>query len=442
MDNFNSIITTHRNTDFDALASVVAANLLYPDAKPVLPRNLNVNVKAFLSLHKELFRMYAPNEIDPDAVKHLVVVDINRWGRLEGFKGLANRDDLEIILWDHHLSNTDIDADWKCQEAMGATISLLVRQLKTQKISLTPMQATLFLIGLYEDTGQLTFAGTKSDDARAAAYLLDNGADLGVLSSFLRPGYGAAHKDVLFEILEKASSTSLNGYNVSIFQIVIGGHIDGLAMVVRMFRELLNLDAAFGIFSSQQNNKCMVIGRSDHEGLNVGSIMRSLGGGGHPGAGSAMLKAVNPDAVASMIQELIQGNQEASVQISDMMSSPVYTIRPDISMQKAKTILDKEGYTGLPVIDDKTLIGVISKRDIRKIKNPRRLNAPVKGFMSRRVRTISPDKNPSQAARLMVKYDIGRLPVLDEDKLIGIITRSDVMKHFYHSLQERGHQNA
>jgi len=442
MHNFHSIITTHRNTDFDALASVAAANLLYPDAKPVLPRNLNPNVKAFLSLHKELFRMYAPNEICLDTVKHLVVVDINRWGRLEGLNGLANRDDLEIILWDHHLLDTDILADWKCQEAMGATISLLVRRLQAEKMRLTPIQATLFLIGLYEDTGQLTFAGTRSDDARAAAYLLDNGADLGVLSSFLRPGYGTAHKDVLFKMLEKASPMTLNNYKISIVQITIDGHIDGLATVVRMFRELMNLDAVFGIFISNQNKKCMVIGRSDHDGLNVGSIMRSLGGGGHPGAGSAMLKAVNPDAVADMIKELIQGNQEASVQISDMMSSPVYTILPDTSMLQAKTILDREGYTGLPVIDGTTLIGVISKRDIRKIKNPRRLNAPVKGFMNRRVQTIAADKNPSQAARLMVKYDIGRLPVIDEDKLIGIITRSDVMKHFYHSLPEGVDQNA
>ncbi len=436
MYNFHSIITTHRNTDFDALASVAAANLLYPDSKPVLPRNLNPNVKAFLSLHKELFPMYSPNEVDPDTVKHLVVVDINRWGRLEGLNCLANRDDLEIILWDHHLRDTDIDADWKCQEAIGATISLMVRRLQAEKIGLTPIQATLFLIGLYEDTGQLTFAGTRSDDARAAAYLLDNGADLGVLNSFLRPGYGAAHKDVLFEMLERASPMTLNGYNVSIFKIIIDGHIDGLAMVVRMYRELLNLDAAFGIFSSNQNKKCMVIGRSDHDGLNVGSIMRSLGGGGHPGAGSAMLKAVNPDAVVEMIKELIQGNQEASVQISDMMSSPVYSILPDTSMHKAKKILDRKGYTGLPVIDDKMLAGAISKRDLRKVKNPRRLNAPANGFMSRRVQTISPDKNPSQAARLMVKYDIGRLPVIDGDELIGIITRSDVMKHFYHSLPD------
>ncbi len=436
MHNFDSIITTHRNTDFDALASVAAANLIYPDAKPVLPNNLNPNVKAFLSLHKELLPMYAPKEINPDAVKRLVVVDINRWGRLEGLSRLKERDDLEIILWDHHMIDTDIEAHWKCQEPMGAAISLLSRRLRADQIELSPIQATLFLIGLYEDTGHLTFAGTRSDDARAAAYLLDNNADLGVLSSFLRPGYGEAHKDVLFEMLETAHRITLNGYKISISQITIDGHIDGLAMVVRMFRELLNLDAAFGIFSSRHTEKYMVIGRSDNEGVNVGAIMRGLGGGGHPGAGSAMLKAVNPDAIAGMIMNLIEGNQEASVRVSDMMSAPVHTILPYDSMQTAKTILDQEGYTGLPVVENHQLMGVISKRDIRKVKNPRRLNAPVKGFMSQAVQTIAPDKNPIQAARLMVKYDIGRLPVIDGDKLIGIITRSDVMKHFYHSLPD------
>jgi len=45
------LVTTHKNTDFDALASVVAATILYPDAIPVLPVNVNPNVRAFLSLH-------------------------------------------------------------------------------------------------------------------------------------------------------------------------------------------------------------------------------------------------------------------------------------------------------------------------------------------------------------------------------------------------------
>jgi len=62
------IVTTHKNTDFDALASVVAATVLYPDAIPVLPKNVNPNVKAFLSLHKDLFNLYSSGEIDLSAL--------------------------------------------------------------------------------------------------------------------------------------------------------------------------------------------------------------------------------------------------------------------------------------------------------------------------------------------------------------------------------------
>ena len=60
--------------------------------------------------------------------------------------------------------------------------------------------------------------------------------------------------------------------------------------------------------------------------INIGSIMRSLGGGGHPGAGSAMITSKSLSAVQELIKELIVGNQQSSVQISDLMSFPVITV--------------------------------------------------------------------------------------------------------------------
>ena len=74
------IATTHRNTDFDGLASVVAATLIYPDCVPVLPTHVNPNLKPFISIHKDLFNFKTPAEIDLDMMSRLVVVDINKWG--------------------------------------------------------------------------------------------------------------------------------------------------------------------------------------------------------------------------------------------------------------------------------------------------------------------------------------------------------------------------
>lgn len=424
------IATTHKNTDFDALASTIAATVLYPGTVPVLPKNLNPNVKGFLSIHKDVFNIRTSNEIDMDQVDRLIVVDVNKWNRLDGLKALKQKDNLDVILWDHHPNQGDIQTDWQCCEEMGANITLMVRQLKAEKKTLTPMQATLFLTGLYEDTGNLRFPSTKSEDAFAAGYLLDHKADLKVISSFLRPAYGEKQRNILFEMLKSSEKISVNGYSISINKMPIKGHVESLSVVVQMYREILDVDAAFGIFIGKEH-KCMVIGRSNSTYLNVGAIMRSIGGGGHPAAGSAMLKSVNPDTLEKMITDMIKGNQHASVQVSDMMSFPVFTVSSGTRMKEAAIILREKGCTGVPVADDGKLTGIISRRDFQKVRKDSALNAPVRAFMSNNVTAIEPGKSPSDAARLMVKYDIGRLPVVENGCIIGIITRSDVMNYLY-----------
>ena len=425
------IITAHNNVDFDGLASMVAAHQLYPEALILLPSHVNPNVKAFLSIHKDLFDFKGPRDIDPDSVKRLIVVDTNRWGRLDGLEKLRQRDDVEILLWDHHPQEGNIAADWACQEKKGANITLLLRVLREKGVELSEILATLFLAGIYEDTGNLSFPSSTSEDAFAAGYLLENKADLNVINTFLRPAYGEKQKNVLFEMLQNPERIKLDGYTVSFNKVEIVGHVDRLSIVVHMYREILNVDAAFGIFKDHRD-RCMVIGRSNIDGINVGSIMRSMGGGGHPGAGSAMLKVINPDAVVDWIRELIVGNQQSSIRISDLMSFPVFTASAETSMRQVSVLLDEKGCTGLPVLDDDRLVGVISRRDFNKVKKQSQLDQTVKGFMARDIKTIEPWRSPMQAARLMVKYDIGRLPVIDEDgQLLGIITRSDAMTYLY-----------
>ncbi|MFZ5570683.1 MAG: CBS domain-containing protein [Thermodesulfobacteriota bacterium] len=427
------IITTHKSSDFDALASVIAGTLLYPGAVAVLPKTINPNAKGFLSIHKDLFDIRTPDDIDMAEVKRLIVVDANSWGRLEVGK-LKGRTDIEVIVWDHH-PNGDIQAAWECKEEMGANITLMVREMKKQHKILTPMQATLFLAGLYEDTGNLSFPSTTAEDAYTAGFLLDRKADLNILSTFLRPGYGEKQKNILFQMLQKAERMKVGGFTISCNAIEISGHVGNLSLVVHMYREILNVDAAFGIFSDREHNRSIVIGRSNVDELNVGLMMRSMGGGGHPGAASAMIKSASPEAIKDWIIELIEGNQQSSVRVSDLMSYPVLAIPSDTTMSQTAKILREKGCTGLPVVDNGRLVGVISRRDFHKVRN-NQLKAPVKAFMSRETVTIGPDRSPVEAARLMVKHDIGRLPVVDKGEIIGIVTRTDAMMYFYDLLPD------
>jgi nanoRNase/pAp phosphatase (c-di-AMP/oligoRNAs hydrolase) len=318
-----TIITTHKNTDFDALASVVAATILYPDALTVLPAVLNPNVRAFISLHKDLFEFCQPDIFDLADVDRMVVVDTSSWMRLDRLEALKEKKDLDIHMYDHHEERGDLQAAWECREAAGANITLMIRFLKQRRVSITPLQANIFLTGLYEDTGNLTFPATTAEDAHAAAYFLEQGANLSVVSAFLSPVYRQKQKDTLFRMLQDAERSQINGTSVSIVRLTMDEYVENLSVVIQMYRRILNVDAVFGIFELS-HDRILVIGRSDKD-----------------------------------------------------------------------------------------------------------LFHPVKAFMRTRVITIDPGKTPAQAAQLMVKHDIGRLPVIEKGRLAGIISRSDVMYDLY-----------
>ena len=426
------VITTHRNTDFDALASVVAAKKIFQDATVILPRSINPNVKAFLSIHKDLYGFNLKQTINVDDVTELIVVDTNQWSRIaRRLHKLKDRKDLKIHVWDHHELKGDIDANFSYQEPLGANISLILRQMRHDNKTLNPMNATLMLIALYEDTGHLTYPSTTPEDAYTAAYLLEQDADLNILGTFLSPAYGEKQKEILFEMLKKPNKIKVDGFSICFSTQSISGHVDRLSLVVQLFREIVSVDVAFGIFIRDENH-VIVIGRSNIEEINIGSIMKSIGGGGHPGAGSAMLTSTNPKTVESMILELIKGNQQSSVRVGDLMSFPVVSIPPATKMEDVARILQEKECMGLPVIENDQMVGVISRRDFVKLKKKKQWQAPVKAFMSREIKTISPERSPIEAAKTMIKYDIGRLPVVDENnKVIGIVTRSDAMMYFY-----------
>jgi nanoRNase/pAp phosphatase (c-di-AMP/oligoRNAs hydrolase) len=425
------IITTHKNMDFDALASVMAANMLYEDARAVLPRTMHPNVRRFLAVHKDVFKSINFKDVDMDSVRAMVVVDACRWDRLETDRAFHEERKTDVSIWDHHPDDSDIDANWRCQRPMGAAVTLLLEELQKRGRSLSPIEATLCLAGIYEDTGSLSFPSTKPEDALAVGFLLGQGADLSIVGEYLRPAYGKTQKEILFTMLDSSESFAINGFDVSISKIAIEGHTPSLAVVVNMYREIVNTDAAFGIFSVKENGRSFVIGRSREGGVNIGEIMRGLGGGGHAEAGSAMVKDAAPEKIEEIIRERIQNYRRIDVSISDLMSFPVFSVPPDMPMRDVAEVLLEHGCTGLPIIEDDALAGVISKRDFGKRLREKDWNKPVKAFMQRDVVTLTPGDSAEKAVRLITRHDIGRLPVVENDRVIGIVTRTDLMRYFY-----------
>jgi len=113
------------------------------------------------------------------------------------------------------------------------------------------------------------------------------------------------------------------------------------------------------------------------------------------------------------------------------MSSPVRTISPTTTIQEVEDLMKKYGHNGFVVVDNELIVGMFSRRDLYKVKGHNLMHAPVKAYMTKEVITINVESSVSKAQGLMVEYGVGRLPVIEGEKLVGIVTRSNVLASYY-----------
>jgi len=181
-----NIILTHEQTDFDGLASLFGAYLINEHMLPVLPRRINRNVRAFITLYGAVLPFVDPRDLGKPTIKSVCLVDTQSFVSIKGMN--ANT---RVSVIDHHPPRPHLSEDWDVTiEMTGANTTIFVEAIQERGIPLTIVQATLLLLGIYEDTGSLTYVRTISRDLLAAAYLLEQGANLSIASDFLnRCGY-------------------------------------------------------------------------------------------------------------------------------------------------------------------------------------------------------------------------------------------------------------
>ena len=111
------LILTHENADFDAIASLFAASLLDERALPVLPRRLNRNVRAFLTLYGGDFSFVDPRDIPREKIHSILLVDTQS---LITLKGMGKETKIRVI--DHHPRKETLPSEWEISlEEIGAS---------------------------------------------------------------------------------------------------------------------------------------------------------------------------------------------------------------------------------------------------------------------------------------------------------------------------------
>jgi acetoin utilization protein AcuB len=134
------------------------------------------------------------------------------------------------------------------------------------------------------------------------------------------------------------------------------------------------------------------------------------------------------------------------MKVRELMQESVYTVKPEDLIDRVYFLLRYEKIRHLPVLEKKTVVGIVSDRDLYKALGPKSrskaiqeeegesslqvIPRKVRSIMRQGVITIEPDQEAATAATMMAEKKIGALPVIQDGKLVGIITRTDILVAF------------
>ena len=417
------VILTHEHADFDAVASLLGAALLMPDAVPVLPLKVNRNVTDFLTIYGGQLPFVEAEALPRQRVEWVTLVDTQS---AQYPRGTGENTRIQVI--DHHvLTREDIEPGAYWGGTTGACSTLLVEEMCRRGIHLTPIEATLLLLGIYEDTGSLIYAGTTPRDLQAAAWLIEQGANLEVTADFLHHPLSPAQRELYDRLMANTHAHEFAGHAVVIATAEAPDFDDELSTVAHKIRNLVEPAALFVLV--ELDDHIQMVARSTTDDVPVGQIAAAFGGGGHDRAAAAVISDLSMSDVCQRLLQLLDDHIQPLVTVREIMSQgTVRTIKPDTTVAEAAQRMRRYGHEGYPVVRAGKVLGILTRRDVDRAMHHGLDQAAVETYMHKGAVTIAPDASVEELQKLMMEYDVGQVPVVDGGQVIGIVTRTDLLK--------------
>lgn len=438
-----TIITSHVNADFDAMASMLAAQKLYPEALVVFPGSQEKNLRNFfIQSMVYLFNIVDLGSIDLSSVKQLVLVDTKRRNRIGGLARVLDNPGLEIHIYDHHpKKEDDIRADEEHHALTGATVTILSGILREKSIPITPEEATIMCLGIYEDTGSFTFPSTTEQDFEAAAYLLKKGANLNVVSSMITREFNPEQIGLLNDMIQASRRHTINGIEIVVTRLATDNYFPDLSFLVQKMAKMENIEVLFTL--ALMENKVHVIARSRTEDVDVGEILDSIGGGGHPSAAAATLKGKTVAQAEQMLFEALNLKINPRRQARHLMSSPAIVTNQNTTCEAAKALLTRYNINALLVTpggdDEHGYTGAITRQVIEKALYHGLGAIAIGEYMSTEVRHVHPEADIVEIQDKIIGNKQRILPVVENRKVVGVITRTDLLNTLVRRNQSGDH---
>jgi tRNA nucleotidyltransferase (CCA-adding enzyme) len=431
------IIISHTNADFDSFASMAAARKLYPDAVLVFPGSQEKKLRDFLAAFQpvEISRI---KDIDFAKIERIIIVDTKSLERIGPFSELLSKPGKVPVvhLYDHHpRTKDDIRGSLEVVEDVGATATIFTEILKSKKTTLTPMEATILCLGIYEETGSLLFPTTTERDLSAVAYLLKRGASLKIVSTYLRTELSKEELDLLNELLRSSTDMEINGVRIKITKASREDYLGDAAHLAHRIMDLEDIDGLVLILSMQ--GKILMVGRSRVPELDVAELMKKFGGGGHPTAASATFKEAPLEMVEEEVKRFLASSVRLGKTARDVMTTPVITIPWNDTIKNAESMMTRYGVNVLPVVRDGAYQGIISREIIEKTIFHGFSKSRITDFTTTDAQTVSHNTPVRDIEQLMIEQNQRFMPVLEDKRIIGAITRTDILRILYEDMLKR-----
>ena len=431
------LIATHSNTDFDAFAGMVAAHKLYPEAKICVSGALNRNVREFRTLLADEILTVDASHLDLSGVERLILVDTMHPNRLGELAPLCGRSGVDVVVFDHHRPDGGLP-DFVPPENFiasddGSLVTLLLHIISERGIVVTPLEATLFALGIHEDTGSLTFPTTTVRDVEALAFCMRRGANQQLIERFLHNPLSGVQRGLLVKILEKSRPVESAGFDVLVAAVRGPEYVEGVSLVAHKAMDMTNCDAF--VVLTEMEDRVFVTARSRAGALDVATVLQTVGGGGHAAAASAILKDTTLTAARRRIVAALKRAESAAPQAQSLMSQPVHWVTTGTSVDEALILCERHGYGGLTVADDGLLVGSVARRDLDRAVRHTLGHAPVKAVMTSSSTTVAATAPLEELTRVLAQDPLGRVPVVRQpsdrvrvEEVLGVVTRGDLLR--------------
>ncbi|MEO2083032.1 MAG: CBS domain-containing protein [Desulfurobacteriaceae bacterium] len=423
-----TIITTHKNMDLDALGAVVGVRKLYPDATVVLPDSKGEEVVRLLTENPDLLEFVEEEKFNQKVGK-VIIVDTDSLDRIP--KTVKDRisPETEIVVYDHHTSRFDLPAEVHYKET-GASTSIIALILKGKGISPSPLEASVMLSGIYADTGSFRYSSTTPLDFLAAAYLLSLGASLEFVKRYIPSELSEVEIDVLKALKDNLKIAEIRGNRIGITYARFDSYVGEVSHLVSRLMDAAALPALFAVIEVQGTT--FIIGRSRTPKVDASEVVSRFGGGGHREAASATVKSSTVFDVLERLPNILREVVRPSKLASDVMTSPPIVLNEKATVSEARKILMKNGINAAPVINEKgEIVGIVNRALLDKASYMGMESELLSNVMERDFESVTPNTSIDEVEEIIVSKHQGLVPVVESGKVIGVITRTDLLLNFY-----------